>query len=114
MACATARAAQRAKPEARGRRRWEADGGPRRVEEKKNNDSNSKFKNLYFPGFKNCQKFTGARSNHQEHSATTKLKKLLRIAHRNSNKTAVFKASKNLWLGINIKKLRKKYLKFTI
>jgi hypothetical protein len=44
---------------------------------KENDDSNYKFTNLYFPGSKSYQKFTGARSNHQEHSATIKTQKAI-------------------------------------
>jgi hypothetical protein len=63
--------------------------------------------------------------NHQEHGATTKtqksprkntvqqqkLKKLLRIAHKNSNKTAVFKISKNFMAQDKHNKISKKIFK---
>jgi hypothetical protein len=69
---AAVQAGQRVKPEARGRRGRRLMGGPGASGKRKNGDSTSKFKNLYFPTFKNCQKFTGARLNYQEHSAITK------------------------------------------
>jgi hypothetical protein len=43
-----------------------------------------------------------------------KLKKPLRITHKNSNKSAVFKDSKNIMARDNHQKIAKKYLKFTI
>jgi hypothetical protein len=43
-----------------------------------------------------------------------KLKNLLRIAHKNSNNTAVFKISKTFMAQDKHKKISKKYSKFTI
>jgi hypothetical protein len=42
------------------------------------------------------------------------LKNLLRIAHRNSNKTAIFKASKNFMAQAKHHKIEKKYVQSTI
>jgi hypothetical protein len=74
---------------------------------RKNGDSTSKFKNLYFPGSKNLLEQDQTTKNTVEQQ---KLKKLLRIAPRNSNKTTVFKASKNFMAQDKHHQIEKKYL----
>jgi hypothetical protein len=81
---------------------------------KKNGNSNSKFTIMYLLSSKNLQKFTGARLNHQEHNSTKKLKNLLRIAHKNLSKTAVFNFSKTFMARVKHPKILKKYSKFII
>jgi hypothetical protein len=74
----------------------------------KNNDSNSKFKNLHFLAPKIHKNFDCS-------SQATKItNKLLRIARKNSNKTIVFTISKNFMAQDKHQKISKKYSKLTI
>jgi hypothetical protein len=84
------------------------------VKKKKKNDSNSKFKNLYFPGSKNYQKFIGARSNRQEHRAITKTQQAIKDCSQKFKQSAVLKISKNFMARDKHQKISKKYLKLTI
>jgi hypothetical protein len=65
-----------ARAQARGGEGKETDRWGREEREKEqSNGSTYKFKNVHFPGSKNHQIFMEAKSNHQEHNATTRAQK---------------------------------------
>jgi hypothetical protein len=70
-------AGQRGRLKAREMREEANDRWARRWKKKKNGGSISKFKKVYFPGFKNRQNFTGVSSSCQEHSAITRTQKAI-------------------------------------